>query len=169
MQTEHLTFYHGTGRDAADAILEFGAQDNRLKEIGAFDLGRAILRRLRSHATISHEEDIRLHFAFGKAPGAEYSTLWLSAFRGLDGGGQSHFEYGHFFATLNMGNAYRYALNPYRSEFLQAIAESMKLLRLWGIRCPKHYLMTTQRSPRPSELLPRRLYLNCEECRQKDS
>src|SRR5665213_1584426 len=129
MQTEGLTFYHGTGRTAADSIFESGAQDRRLKEIGAFDLGRAILNALRRHAGVCENEDWKLHTAFESLPGAEYSTLWLSAFRELDGGGQSHFEYGHFFATLNIANAYRYALNPYRSEFAQAIAESIKLLR----------------------------------------
>src|SRR6185437_6104746 len=129
MEAEELIFYHGTAKDAAEAILESGAKDTRFKEIGAFDLGQAILTALRSHAGIGENEDEKLHFVFGNRPGAEYSTLWLPAFRRLDGDGQSHFEYGYFFATLNIGNAYRYALNPYRSEFVRAIAESTKLLR----------------------------------------
>ena len=138
MQTENLTFYHGTGRAAADAILHSGAQDRWLKEIGAFDLGRAILTALRNHAGIAGpHEDMKLCFAFNGLPGSEYSSLWKPALSELDGGGPSHFQYGHFFATLNIGNAYRYALNPYRSEFIRAIAESIRLLRHLGDPLPE--------------------------------
>ena len=42
------------------------------------------------------------------------------------------FVYGHFFAILNIGHAYRYAVrNPFRSEFLSAISVGLKLL----VRC----------------------------------
>jgi len=135
VQTENLIFYHGTGSDAAQAILGSRAKP-QLKEIGAFKLGQDILRALRTHAKVTPDEDAKLHFVFKGRPGAEYSDLWLPAFKGLDSDDYRHFKYGHFFATLNIANAYRYALNPYRSEFLRAIAESIELLRDLGDPLP---------------------------------
>lgn len=39
------------------------------------------------------------------------------------------FVYGHFFATLNIGDAYKYAVcNPFRSEFLWSISVGLKFL-----------------------------------------
>ena len=54
----------------------------------------------------------------------------MAALRQLDEPkNQSLIEYGHFFATLNVRNAYRYILgNPYRSEFIHALAWSLKVL-----------------------------------------
>ena len=54
----------------------------------------------------------------------------MSALRQLDEpDNQSLVEYGHFFVTLNIGNAYSYAIgNPYRSEFILVLAESLKVL-----------------------------------------
>jgi hypothetical protein len=137
METEHLSFYHGTGTDAAEAILKFGSRDDYLEDIGAFELGQLILSALRHHAGINERDDINLHSAFSDLPGAEYSVLWASAFKNLNGAGRTHFEYGHFYATLNIGNAYRYALSPYRSEFMLAIAEGMKLLQHLGDSLPE--------------------------------
>src|SRR5205814_1106120 len=37
----------------------------------------------------------------------------------------------------NVANAYRYAMNPYRSEFLQALAESLKVLSHIGDPLPR--------------------------------
>jgi hypothetical protein len=129
LSTNNLLFYHGTSRTAALAILGYGARNSLLDEIGAFSLGREILQSLLDHARLSHEDLPRLHFAFVGRPGAEYSSLWLPALRQLDGGERSHFEYGHFCATLNIANAYRYTVgNPYRSEFIRVLAESLKLL-----------------------------------------
>jgi hypothetical protein len=43
------------------------------------------------------------------------------------------FVYGHFFAALNIANAYRYAIrNPLRSEFLLMISTGLKLLARIG-------------------------------------
>jgi len=92
-----------------------------------------LLRR----ANLSPENDFHLHFAF-TGPGVEHSVLWISALRELDGGNdQSHFKYGHFYATLNRANAYRYAIgNPYRSEFILALAKSLEVLRSTGDPLP---------------------------------
>jgi hypothetical protein len=138
MLIEDLTFYHGTGRVAAQSILEGGSRDLLFEEMGAWNLGREIRRALLKNANLSPGEDSKLHFEFKGAPGREYSTLWVSALRQLDeNNDQSHFQYGHFFATLNIANAYRYAMNPYRSEFIQALAESLKVLNHIGDPLPK--------------------------------
>jgi hypothetical protein len=55
----------------------------------------------------------------------------------LGRGDASQFAYGHFFATLNIANAYRYARNTYRSEFILAVAESLKLLNHLGHPLPQ--------------------------------
>jgi hypothetical protein len=138
MQTEALTFYHGTGRAAARSILECGARNLLFEEMGAWNLGREIRRALLQNANLSPAEDSRLHFEFKGAPGREYSTLWVSALRQLDDArDESHFQYGHFFATLNIANAYRYAMTPYRSEFIQVLAESLKVLNHIGDPLPE--------------------------------
>ena len=86
-----------------------------------------------------------MHSAFSGLPGAEYSLLWKLALENLVAANdQSHFEYGHFFATLNIANAYRYVIrNPYGSEFIQALAESLNVLRAKGdalpLKVPKEY------------------------------
>jgi hypothetical protein len=67
----------------------------------------------------------------------KYSSLWVPALLELDGEGRSHYDYGHFFVTLNIANAYRYTIgNPYRSEFIQALAESLKVLAQIGDPLP---------------------------------
>jgi hypothetical protein len=59
----------------------------------------------------------------------EYSGLWILALRQLEyPDADSYYTYGHFCATLNLANAYRYVRNPYRSEFIQVLAEALKLL-----------------------------------------
>jgi len=139
MQTEHLTFYHGTGDDAARAISQSGARDSLFDEIGARALGQEIRMALLTHAKVTPNEDFRLHFAFEGLPGSEYSSLWVPALRELDESrGGSHYSYGQFFATLNIANAYRYAIgNPYRSEFIRLIAECLKLLKHLGDSLPQ--------------------------------
>jgi hypothetical protein len=103
MQTEDLTFYHATGRVAAQSILECGARNLLFEEMGAWNLGREIRRALLRNANLAPGEDSRLHFEFKGAPGREYSTLWVSALRQQDeDNDKSHFQYGHFFATLNI-------------------------------------------------------------------
>jgi len=57
--------------------------------------------------------------------------------RGADFDAQSHFEYGHFFATLNITIAFRYSRNPFGSEFIQAIHESLRLLDHFGDPLPQ--------------------------------
>jgi hypothetical protein len=138
MQTEDLTFYHGTGRVAAQSILECGARNLLFEEMGACNLGREIRRALLTNANLSPGQDSRLHFEFKGAPGREYSTLWVPALYELDDArDESHFQYGHFFATLNIANAYRYAMTPFRSEFIQVLAESLKVLNHIGDPLPR--------------------------------
>jgi hypothetical protein len=89
---------------------------------------------LLKHASLRSEDDFQLHFAFNGRPGADASALWTPALRELDyPDDSSYFTYSHFYATLNIANAYRYAIpNPYRSEFILALAESLKILRDLG-------------------------------------
>jgi hypothetical protein len=137
MYNEDLTFYHGTGRVAARSILKYGARNLLFEEIGARNLGREIRRALLTNANLSPGEDFKLHFEFKGAPGREYSGLWVPALHQLDEArDESHFQYGHFFATLNIANAYRYAMSPYRSEFIQVLAESLKVLSHIGDPLP---------------------------------
>lgn len=93
-------------------------------------MGKRLYRAMLSKAKLGKENAYWLRTAF-KAPGMEYSTLWMPAFEGLENPNASKmFQYGHVFVTLNISNAYRYALgNPYRLEFIRAIAESLKVLQ----------------------------------------
>jgi hypothetical protein len=129
MLTEDLTFYHGTGAAAARAILVSGSRESLFEEIGAYALGRQVRRALLTHAKLAPNEDWLLHSVFIEAD-SENLVLGVSALRQLDDPDErSHFAYGHFFVTLNIGNAYRYTIgNPYRSEFILALAESLKVL-----------------------------------------
>ena len=137
IHTEHLVFYHGTSSAAGRAIINEGVRTSVFEDNGAKDLGREIRKALFDCAKLSPGQDAHLHFAF-KGPGSEYSSLWVPALRDLDtADGRTAFGYGHFYATLNVGNAYRYAIgNPYRSEFLLAIAESLKVLEHEGHPLP---------------------------------
>jgi hypothetical protein len=136
METEDLTFYHGTGAAAAGAILVSGARNSVWDEIGARALAREIREALLAHERISPAEDGRLHCVF-KGAGSDYSTLCVLALRDAGASEHSHFAYGHFFVTLNLANAYRYTLgNPYRSEFILALAESLKVLKHIGHTLP---------------------------------
>jgi hypothetical protein len=95
MHTDDLTFYHGTGRVAAQSILECGARDLLFEEMGAWNLGREIRRALLSNANLSPGQDSWLHFKFKGAPGREYSSLWVPALCQLDDArDESHFQYG---------------------------------------------------------------------------
>ena len=138
-QTEDLNFYHGTGKAAARAIFEARSGVPPLEEIGAFDVGREIRQALLRHAGLSQHEDWKLHFAF-KVPGQDYSSLWAPALRQLaENADRSHFAYGHFFATLNIANAFRYAIgNPYRSEFVRVLAKSLEVLTHLGDPLPSN-------------------------------
>jgi hypothetical protein len=131
-KTEDLTFYHGTGAEAARAILS-GSRSSLFIENGAFTLGSQIRSALLEHARLSPNEDWILHTRFD-CPGSEYSSLWVSALRQCDDSqDRSVFAYGYFFVTLNIANAYRYTIsNPYRSEFICALAESLKVLQHIG-------------------------------------
>jgi hypothetical protein len=137
MQIEELLFYHGTGRAAAQSIIACGSRDTLFEEIGARTLGQQIRRALLHYAKLSDEEDWKLHSAFA-CPGMEYSSLWVPALRQLEHAEESsHFEYGHFYATLNIANAYRYSIgNPYRSEFIRSLAEALKVLDHLGDSLP---------------------------------
>jgi hypothetical protein len=64
------------------------------------------------------------------------------------------FIYGPFYATLNIGCAYRYAVrNPYRSELLHAIADGLQFLERCGATVQKQEL--ERRYPRILELVKR--------------
>ena len=136
MQTEHLTFYHGTGAAAANTILNCGARNSLFEDIGARELGQEIRRALLDCTGFASNEDWRFHSLSG--PGIETSGLWVLVLQQLEHPEDSSLiEYGHFFATLNIANAYRYSRNPYRSEFILALAESLKFLDHLGHSLPQ--------------------------------
>jgi hypothetical protein len=146
VNTENLTFFHGTGVAAAHAILTSGSRDSLFEEIGACALGREILQALMEHARLKPDEGWRLGSVF-QGPGSEYSSLWGPVLRQLDQPeALSVWEFGHFFVTANIANAYRYAIgNPYRSEFIRALAESLMVLNAVGHSLP---LTVADRFPR---------------------
>jgi hypothetical protein len=80
-----------------------------------------------------------LHYVVSGRPGSEHSGLWVSALRQLEESNDGTLvEYGHFFTTLNIANAYRYAIcNPYRSEFIRVLAESLRVLDDVGHELPR--------------------------------
>jgi hypothetical protein len=127
--TEDFTFYHGTGSIAAKAILVSSSNDSLFEEIGAFELGRQIYRALSKYADFGSA--LGFYSVFSGLP---HALLCKLALQDLDGNNdRSHFKYGHFFVTLNIANAYRYAIaNPYRSEFMFALAESLNVLKAKG-------------------------------------
>ena len=103
VDAEDHVFYHGTGATAADAILEVGAQDTFLEELGAAELGREIWRAVQD--CCSNDTD------FG--PDSE-SSLWIPALRELANPGEAWLgpisagvRYGEFYATVNIATAYR--------------------------------------------------------------
>jgi hypothetical protein len=128
--THDLVFYHGTSSWAARSILLHGADSKLFERIGAFALGRQIHAALLEWAGVSQAESWKMMLAL-QGPGSELSSLWWPALERLAAPhGRSLYDYGSFFVTLNLGNAYRYAVNnPYRSEFLQVLAESLGFLK----------------------------------------
>ena len=137
MRVEDHTFYHGTSIAAAHAIIASGSRDSLFEEIGAYTLGREIRHALLAHAKLSSDEDSRLINYF-TGHGSEYDSLWVLALRKLDGPvSRGGYDYGRFFATLHIANAYRYTIrNPYGSKFIQALAESLKVLTHIGHPLP---------------------------------
>jgi hypothetical protein len=132
MNTEEITFYHGTGAEAAEKVLRYGAKDRLFHEIGAFDLGRLIRHALLTIASVEPKHDYLLHQLFESA-GSKHSGLCVPALQQVDCPQEnSVFDYGSFFVTMNISNAYRYALSPYRSEFIRVLAESLKVLQQHG-------------------------------------
>jgi hypothetical protein len=135
--TEYLTFYHGTGKAAALSILRSGAEDAVFEKYGARTLGREMRRAILSYAKLSPNEDWRLITCFDLPhlkclPGMGFAQLWIKILRYLDGD-ESHYQYGGLFATTRMSIAYSYTIgNPYRSEFIQGLAEALKLLEYIG-------------------------------------
>jgi hypothetical protein len=129
--TQDLVFYHGTSSWAARSILLHGGDSKFFERIGAFELGRQIHAALLEWAGVNQAESWKMFSAL-QGPGSELSSLWWPALGRLVAPqeGRSLFEYGCFFVTLNLANAYRYAVNnPYRSEFLQVLAESLRFLK----------------------------------------
>ena len=127
INTRDLRFFHGTGAIAAASILSDGFR-NPLDQMGwrslASDLWSALLS-LGTESELFNEylkhEDL-------------YDSPGLSPLRSVYAREEGHlFVYGHFFATLNIANAYRYAIrNPFRSEFLLVISTGLKLLARIG-------------------------------------
>jgi len=117
-----LTFFHGTSTAAAIDILSSGARD-ALGEIGCRELASEILTAL-----LKHGNEWELNQRFSRARCESPGLMALRSMHDRDRQGQ--YAYGHFFATLNIGNAYRYAVgNPLRSEYLLTISDSLKILR----------------------------------------
>jgi hypothetical protein len=115
-----LTFYHATSEVAARSILELGAR-NVLRDLGAQELGRRIWDAFAKHGGVENLYSIAKN---------EAEHLSLTALEPSDPSAKGLFSYGAFFVTLNLGNAYRYALNnPFRSEFLRALHGGVSLLR----------------------------------------
>lgn len=127
INTRDLHFFHGTGAIAAASILSDGFR-NPLDQMGwrslASDLWSALLG-LGTESELFNQylkhEDL-------------YDSPGLSPLRSVYAREEGHlFVYGHFFATLNVANAYRYAIrNPLRSEFLLVISTGLKLLARIG-------------------------------------
>jgi hypothetical protein len=128
INTRELRFFHGTGAIAAASILLEGSR-NPLDQMGwralASDLWSALLK-------LGTEAEL---FSWYLEYEDLYNSPGLSALRSAYAHEEGHLlVYGQFFATLNIGNAYRYALgNPLRSEFLSPISVGLKLLARRGV------------------------------------
>lgn len=131
--TDDLVFFHGTGAEAAWKIVTSGARDGLFEEVGAFALGRAIRQAMLNHTGLPSEEDWRLDSMLPPADD-EAEHLWFFAMQHLGEPSKSSlFGYGHFAVTLNPAIAYRYTIrNPYRSEFVRALAGGLKILTRVG-------------------------------------
>src|SRR5579872_7290531 len=121
-----LPFFHGTGAIAAASILTEGAR-NPLDQMGWRSLASHLWSALLKLGT---EEELNRCFL-------DYTDLHYSpglmALRSAHECEEGHsFVYGHFFATLNIAHAYRYALSPHRSEFLSAISVGVRILERRG-------------------------------------
>jgi hypothetical protein len=123
VNSRDLHFYHGTGAKAAISILSDGAR-NAMDELGWRSLASELWAALRE---IGSEQELLRRFVQHEDL---LHTPGLTPLRSADHREDGHrFVYGHFFATLNIGHAYRYAVrNPVRSEFLHAISAGLKLL-----------------------------------------
>ena len=109
--TQHLLFYHGTGAVAAANILSAGARnvvDQMRWRALASEIWRALLNTLGTARDVSLQH--WQHEDLLNGPG-------LTPLRSVFAQEEGHlFIYGPFFATLNFGYAYRYAVrNPFRS------------------------------------------------------
>jgi hypothetical protein len=142
--TEDRTFYHGTGSAAAKSILASDLKGSPLEKIGAFTLAREIYQAILKHAGLPRSDAWQLYAPLSKklgtgVPALEREALWRSAFSQLDEDTDwALFVYGHFCATLNIANAYRYTIrNPFRSEFVLALADGLRVIQLLGEQLPE--------------------------------
>src|SRR4051812_16248347 len=127
ISTRNLRFFHGTSAVATASILSDGFR-NPLDQMGwrslACDLWSALL---------NFGAEAELFRQFLKYEDL-YNSPGLSALRSVHAREEGHqLVYGHFFTTLNIATAYRYAIgNPLRSEFLLVISDGLKLLARMG-------------------------------------
>ena len=127
ISTRDLRFFHGTGAIAAASILSDGFRDP-LEQMGWRSLASELWLALLNLGTESELFNWLLEYEdLHNSPG-------LSALKRAHTREDGHlFVYGHFFATLNIANAYRYAVrNSFRSEFLSVIYVGLKLLERRG-------------------------------------
>jgi hypothetical protein len=134
--TELLRFYHGTGADAAAEIISDGSR-NVVEQMGyralASGIWIALLDRFGTAQEVARQN--WRHADLLRGPG-------LTPLRSAHALEEGHlFIYGPFYATLNIGWAYRYAVrNPFRSELLHAIADGLRFLERSGATGQKQEL-----------------------------
>jgi hypothetical protein len=138
IETQGRIFYHGTGAASAKAIFSSGARGSWLETIGARTLGRAIRDAIFTVTRIPPDEAFRLHSCTERL-GLECRSPWVSALLVSDGDcGSPAFCYDHFCVSLAQSIAYRYTLgNPYRSEFIHALADGLEVLEALGHSLPR--------------------------------
>ena len=128
METERFTFYHGTSRTSALAILDKGIRDDYMRTIGATDVACEITRLVIEYMGMNDKSENEIKESFRKSfilEGRNEAArdLWIKSLPYCLGmNSDTMFDYGAFFVTASIEKAYRYAIgNPYRSEFLRAI------------------------------------------------
>ena len=128
VKASELVWYHGTGAADAARIATEGSRDI-VNQDGwrhlASDLWVALLGLAKSEQDLSRCH--RKHEDLINGPA-------LTPLRSAHGQEEGNlFVYGPFFVTLDLGEAYEYAVrNPYRSELLHAIADGLKFLQRCG-------------------------------------
>lgn len=132
-ETHGRTFYHGTGVAAAKRILTSQGKSPWLEAIGARSLGREIRDALFDVTAIPPYQYWRFMFT-SECRGVECRSPWVQALLRNDAIIDVHdYNYDHFCVTLAQAIAYRYTMgNPYRSEFIHAIGDGLRVLDAFG-------------------------------------